>query len=407
MSRIAPNNPSKTVPMGPERVAASCDTLIPFPLRSHITPMRKSAYLLVALVCGTLATVLANQWLKAQAGGQTGGPTAEIFVATAAIDIGEEITPERVKLEPWPADRVPQGATGDFEQLKKRYAKQRFYVGEAIMPVKLMDENWSTVPKGYRVVALKASDVTIANLVQPGDRVDVLAYFNKSELIPQSMSKTVLMGIRVYALDGDTERRAGEDRSKNLRNIQLLIHEKDTDAWQYAQELGNVRLSLGSDADYSSEDGSNQAGKEFLTWLEEHRNAQEQADLTKTRQKRDDDARRSSTMANTGSSRKTRDPNGFSMFKMVEDRMEEYWIVPGKLPVRIGEVGGADDTAAKVDIGDEYSAPAASTGQDFSYLTGEQSPFYQPTGTQPGGSPSGSPTSGGSSSVGPQGSGSR
>ncbi len=379
MHRIAPNNPLETVPLGRQTFRTLVETFNTLHLRTPKTLMRKSAYLLVALVCGTLATVLANQWLKAQAGGQSGAAMAEIFVATAAIDIGEEITPERVKLEPWPADRVPQGATGDFEQLKKRYAKQRFYVGEAIMPVKLMDENWTTVPKGYRVVALKAADVTIANLIQPGDRVDVLAYFNKSDLIPQSMSKTVLMGVRVYALDGDTERRAGEDKSKNLRNIQLLIHEKDTDAWQYAQELGNVRLSLGSDADYSTEDGSNQAGKEFLAWLEDHRTAQEQAEKAKARQKRDDDAKRQVT-ASTGPARKVKDENGFSMFKMVEDRMVEYWLVPGKLPVRVGEVGGADDTSASVDIGEEPAPAPASGEQDYSYLTGEQSPFYQPPG---------------------------
>ena len=86
-------------------------------------------------------------------------------------------------------------------------------------------------------------------------------------MIPRSMTRTVLMGIRVDALDGDMERRAGEDRPKTLRNIQLLIHEKDMDAWTYAREIGKVRLSLGSDADYRNEDGSNEAGQEFLTLL--------------------------------------------------------------------------------------------------------------------------------------------
>lgn len=247
MHRIAPNNPLETVPLGRQTFRTLVETFNTLHLRTPKTLMRKSAYLLVALVCGTLATVLANQWLKAQAGGQSGAAMAEIFVATAAIDIGEEITPERVKLEPWPADRVPQGATGDFEQLKKRYAKQRFYVGEAIMPVKLMDENWTTVPKGYRVVALKAADVTIANLIQPGDRVDVLAYFNKSDLIPQSMSKTVLMGVRVYALDGDTERRRRrqvEEPSQHpvvdsrKRHRRLAVRSR---TWQRATESGQRR----------------------------------------------------------------------------------------------------------------------------------------------------------------------
>ena len=124
---------------------------------------------------------------------------------------------------------------------------------------------------------MKAADVTIGNLIQPGDRVDVMAYFNRSELIPRSMTKTVLMGVRVYALDGDTERKVGEDRPKSLRTIQLLIHEKDAEAWTYANELGKVRLSLGSDADYSNDDGSNEAGQEFLTWLDDHRKKQEEA----------------------------------------------------------------------------------------------------------------------------------
>ncbi len=237
----------------------------------------KSIYLLLACVCGTVAAILASQWLKAQASNQGPGSTTEIFVAAVAIDVGEKITPEKMQLEQWPADKVPQGSSGDLEVLEGKYAKQRFYVGEAIMPVKLMEENWTTVPKGYRVVAMKASDISIGNLVQPGDRVDVMAYFNKSELIPRSMTKTVLMGVRVYALDGDTERKIGEDRPKTLRTIQLLIHEKDAEAWTYANELGNIRLSLGSDADYSNQDGSNEAGQEFLAWLDEHRKKQEEA----------------------------------------------------------------------------------------------------------------------------------
>jgi pilus assembly protein CpaB len=318
---------------------------------------KKSLYLLVACVCGTLAAILASQWLKAQAN-QGAGSSTEIFVAAVAIDIGEAITPEKIRLEQWPSDKIPQGATGNFEVLEDKYAKQRFYVGEAIMPVKLMDDNWTTVPKGFSVVAMPANNVTIANLIQPGDRVDVMAYFTKSELIPRSMTKTVLMGVRVYALDGDMERRAGEDRPKTLRSIQLLIHEKDKDAWMYANELGKVRLSLGSDADYSSDDGSNEAGVEFLAWLEDHRQKQEQGETPRVRR-----------------NIKT-DQNGFSMFKLVGDRMMEYWLVPGKLPVLLGEVGGEDMGPS----GGGSGSTSTDADDDYSYLNGTGSPFFQPPG---------------------------
>ena len=338
--------------------------------------MRKSLYLLIALVCGTVATVIANQWLVASNGSQT-APTTEVFVASAAIDIGEEITPEKVRLESWPADKVPQGATEDFSILEGKYARQRFYADEVIMTVKLMDENWTTVPKGYSVVAMKASNVSISNLIQPGDRVDVLAFFEKSELIPQSMTKTVLMGVRVYALDGDTERRAGEDKPKRIQNIQLLINKKDQQAWAYAGELGRIQLALGSDADYTTEDGSNETAKEFLTWLEDYRSAQARAF-------EEDKANKNKRYANRSPkqppSAPAREQNGFSMLKLVEGRMVEYWIVPGKLPVIIGEVGGADgsDNTDARRPANRNSSSDSDNGGEYSYLNGEESPLFQP-----------------------------
>ena len=330
----------------------------------------KSIYLLLACVCGSVAAILASQWLKAQASNQGPGETREIFVAGMAIDVGEKITPEKIQLEQWPADKIPQGSTGELEVLEGKYAKQRFYVGEAIMPVKLMEENWSTVPKGYRVVAMKASDSSIANLIQPGDRVDVMAYFNKSELIPRSITKTVLMGVRVYALDGDTQRRVGEDRPKTLRTIQLLIHEKDAEAWTYANELGNIRLSLGSDADYSTEDGSNEAGQRFLEWLDEYRKMQEEA-LAALEQ------------GSTNAADSAVEEEGFPMIKMVEGRLMEYWIVPGKIPVLRGEVGKTSNVSAapsniKINSKSKSSPdPSVEVEDGLDYLNGDESPFFQ------------------------------
>ena len=237
----------------------------------------KSLYLLVACICGSIAAVFASQWLNAQANANKGS-TAEIFVAAVDINVGEGITAERIKLEQWPVDKVPTGASGDLESLEGKYAKQRFYAGEPIMPVKLMDENWEAVPKGFQTVGLSAAGINIARVIQPGDRVDVTAYFNKSDLIPRDIVKQVLMGVRVYSLDGDTQRRIGEDRPKTVRSIELMIHKNDVEAWTWANELGKIRLSLGSDADYSTADGSNEAGKEFVTWLNEQRERQEARD---------------------------------------------------------------------------------------------------------------------------------
>ena len=335
----------------------------------------KSIYLLLACVCGTVAAILGNQWLKAQAGAQNSVSTSEIFVTSVAIDIGEKITAEKIQLEQWPEDKVPEGASGKLAEVDGKYAKQRFYAGEVVMPVKLMDENWSTVPKGWKVVDMDASELGISNLIQPGDRVDVVGFFDKGEFIPRSGSKTVFMGIRVYSIDGDTTRRVGETRSKAARNIQLLIHENDKDAWSYAQELADVELNLASDEDHTMENGSNEAANEFMTWIEDHRKAQEEEEERQRQLEAEQEVRDQQHQVVTEPAINEPAVEGFSMFKLVEGRMLEYWIVPGKLPVLVGEVGEQDDQP-------QEPAPDGlptniSPDDDYQRLNGENSPFFQ------------------------------
>ena len=330
----------------------------------------KSLYLLVACICGSVAAVFASQWLNAQAGSGK-GDTVEVFVAAVDINVGDEITPERIRLEAWPADKVPQGTTGDLEQMESKYAKQRIYAGEPIVPVKLMDVNWTAVPKGYQTVGISASGINIARVIQPGDRVDVTAYFTKSDLIPRDIVKQVLLGVRVYSLDGDTERLVGEHRKTNVRTIELMIHKNDMEAWTWANELGKIRLSLGSDDDYTSEDGSNEAGKEFLTWLHTQQERLEQSDQP--------------TVSTTDTTTVATEPKkikekGFVTIKMSGDgKMEKWLFVEGELPRLLGVVGGESDKEEELGKERDYEVAGEEAEEgEHSYLNGKDSPFFQP-----------------------------
>jgi len=67
---------------------------------------------------------------------------------------------------------------------------------------------------------------------------------------------------------------------------------------------------------------------------------------------------------------------GFTMFKLVEGRMLEYYIVAGKLPVLIGEVGAKDAEPQKPMTG---TLPVqVQQDDDYQRLNGEDSPFFQP-----------------------------
>src|SRR6056297_405204 len=235
----------------------------------------KFLLLVIAGVSGTIAAVGASKWMQAQ-GTTEKQQTAEIFVTVQDIEIGEQFTAENIKLEAWPIDRLPEGSISKLEEIEGMYSNQRLYSGEPLIKRKVSASAGNTrrdIPRDFSVVSMQTDPASsVATLVQPGDRVNVMGFFKKSEVIPQTMTQQVLSGIRVYAVDGRKTRTEGEDVGKAARTISLLIHQKDEEAWTYANELGNVRLSLSHPDEYENKDasdGADVAGQQFLRWIAE------------------------------------------------------------------------------------------------------------------------------------------
>ncbi len=338
----------------------------------------KSIYLLLSCVCGTVAAVLASEWLKAQ-GNQNTTSMVEIFVTTSTIDVGEKITGEKIALERWPADKVPEGTSQKLAEVEGKYAQQRLYEDEPIILAKLMDENWTRVPNGWKAVDMNASELGIASSLQPGDRVDVVGFFEKGDFIPRSESHTVFMGIRVFSIDGDTSRRTDAERGKPARYLQLLIPEKDKDAWSYAKELADIELHKASDQDHTLEDGSNEAAADFLAMIENHRKALEEEE-ERLRLEKQKAAQQESKAEVTAEPTITDEKvEGFTMFKLVEGRMLEYWIVAGELPVLIGEAGAKNTEPQNA----SNSTLSEQVQQDDEYrrLNAKDIPLLQPPST--------------------------
>ncbi len=328
----------------------------------------KTLVLLIACVCGGIAAVGLSHWMQAQSSQGSEIEMVEIFVTSKAIDVAEEITAEKIRLEQWPADRVPEGSTNNLEELEGKFARQRFYIGEAVMPVKLMnDSNGSSqkIPRGFTVVAMKADpENAVANLVRPGDRVDVMAYFTKSEVIPETTAKTILRGVRVFALDGQTQREDNEENAKAARTISLLIKKTNAEVWTWASELGKIRLTLGNLTDYDDSGEEADAGQEFLKWIADHAKAQEAMNHEPATTK-------------TPTARKIDNRDDFKMQKLSGGKIVQYgWIKDDDMPRVLSETGGgADNSIAPVD--DAVNMPPAEQ-DDYSYLNGEASPFFEP-----------------------------
>ncbi len=316
----------------------------------------------------------------------SGAKLVEIFVTTQAIGEQEEITPDKISLEEWPADKVPAGSTADLSALEGRFAKQAFYAGEPVLDGKLMNEKTDVVvPKGYRVVSMDTSrNSGIANLVSQGDRVDVDAYFTKSDLFPETKSVTILSGVRVFAIDGRT--RPDEDakkKTKSVRSISLLVRKADQAAWLTADKTGELSLSLGSPGgDYESPDAEtvpSESGANFVKWLDDHR-AEQRRLKREAAERKAAEAQASAAVVDDSASddSKPKSKKGtFRTTKFVEGRMIVYEWTPGNpIPTIVADTGNdaapgiIDDPAAGLDDIDVDSS------EDDLDLSGENSPFF-------------------------------
>lgn len=211
--------------------------------------MKSKSLILIVIACGCgLVASIGISQIMDRGGGQAQGETTKILVALNDININDRIDAQNVKLEDWPKDRVPEGAFAKFDEVKDLYTRTRFYKGEPILKVKLSNSlgNNPPIPEGYRVVPITVKENLVADqLIQPGDRVDILCFMQRGSEIPMTITKTVLTDVRIWAVNEKTERAKQEDNeSIQARTVSVLVKPEQVEMLMLAMELGKIRLSL-------------------------------------------------------------------------------------------------------------------------------------------------------------------
>jgi pilus assembly protein CpaB len=220
------------------------------------------ALLLLALGCGLVASIGITEVMakrNAESAGLT-GETQPIFVAMTDIGLGDMLTSQMLKLEQWPKDKVPAGAISRIEDVEGRRARTKLYAGEPVLENRLLGKGASQqgatalIPKGYRVVPVKVDLVSGgSNLILPGDRVDVMVHLVKDQArdIPETVTRTILQDIKVFAVDDvlDLEKEKGANKTIAAKTISLLVTPDQAAKVTLAAQLGNINLVMRSAED--------------------------------------------------------------------------------------------------------------------------------------------------------------
>src|SRR3984957_13685811 len=168
------------------------------------------AILVVAVILGGFAALLARSWLQSHSTGTDGQKTVPILVATDTLAFGAPIGAKDVREVAWPAQLSPEGAFANFAELTKsgrRITLSPFVRDEPIIAsqVSAPDQRASLsalIEKGKRAVTVAVDDVRgVAGFIFPGDFVDVALTRTDNSNGPQNFSAVILQHVKVLAID--------------------------------------------------------------------------------------------------------------------------------------------------------------------------------------------------------------
>jgi pilus assembly protein CpaB len=168
-------------------------------------------------------------------------------VAVSDLFWGTKLTPEHMKLVPFPTGSLPEGHFSTLEGVEGRVLVANLRTNEPILEYKLAPREVTmggvaavTRPE-KRAMAVKVDDVIgVAGFINPGNHVDVLVTIDNSPPV----TKTVLQNVLVLATGPDLDRKGKEEKPSSVKVITLEVTPEEGEKLALAATEGKVVLAL-------------------------------------------------------------------------------------------------------------------------------------------------------------------
>jgi pilus assembly protein CpaB len=175
-----------------------------------------------------------------------------VYAAARTIPARTRISSTDIKQVSIAKELLNANAVTDPGEITGKYTLQSIMEGELFRSERLANEDSIylsyVLPEGTRAVSMNISEQTnVANLVRPGDFVDVVASFQEEEdgdgaVFPR-ITRVILQNVQVLALGQDLEV-SSEKLAEPPMTITLAVRTADVEKFVYASEFGIIRLAL-------------------------------------------------------------------------------------------------------------------------------------------------------------------
>jgi len=208
---------------------------------------------IAAMILGGIAAKMAKDALSHRDVVVAAPNVVRVVVAKTPVQPGQELTADRVSLEPVTALTAPPDAFTDTRAVIGRVSTVSLTPGQMVVTEGLAKENslaglMALVPSGKRALAVDVNETSsLSGMLAPGCHVDVIA-----SLVPkgsdQSVSRTIVQNVLVQAVgqrltaarpvDGDAKAKPPE----NYRSVTLIVTPHEAEILQLAST--NARMTL-------------------------------------------------------------------------------------------------------------------------------------------------------------------
>lgn len=211
--------------------------------------MRGLIMVVVSVIAGLLAIVLAARWLNQQ----TSLATRKVAVAAVDLNVGQVLSPEQIRLVDWPTGSVPEGAFAAVPDVDGRVTKINLLRDEPLLESKLAPKGSkgglsAVITEGKRAITVRVNDVIgVAGFALPGNYVDVVVNTKKGTERDEMISKIVLERILVLAVAQEASR--DETKPKVVNAVTLEVTPAEAEAIDLARSVGQLSLVLRNQVD--------------------------------------------------------------------------------------------------------------------------------------------------------------
>jgi pilus assembly protein CpaB len=217
--------------------------------------MRKSnlIILVLALVMGAVAAMMARSWMIAHTAQQGGAAT--IVVANAPLAFGTVLTSDNLVEIPWASAALPEGAFATKADLLKdgrRVVLNAIERSEMILKSKITGPGQraslsTLLEEGQRAVTVRVDDVRgVAGFILPGDRVDVMLLRSEAKQGETENTADVLLeNVKVLAIDQLVNERQDQPAVATVaKAVTLQVSPEQAQKILLAGNIGKLSLVL-------------------------------------------------------------------------------------------------------------------------------------------------------------------